>query len=175
MRKIIIFIFLASAFFYSCSEKTETAADWINKEQLLWDGQKYKDPEKAVEYLNNAIKLQQNNAETYHKRGTAYYNLGDYQRTIKDDSEAIRLAPKYAEAYNNRGGAYVRLGQYQSAVDDYNQAIRLKPNHAVFYNNRGVVYLKHGKKEAGCTDAKKACELGDCVTIEEAKVKGYCR
>ena len=175
MREIImiIFIFIIAAFVCSCADKT--ADDWISQEQQLWDGQKYTDPQKAIEYLNNAIRLQPNNAETYNKRGTAYYNLGQYENTIKDDSEAIRLAPQYPEAYNNRAGAYVRLGEFQKAIEDYNQAIRLKPNHPVFYNNRAVVHLKHGKKDVGCSDAKKACELGDCVTLEEANARKYCR
>jgi len=174
MRQITIFIFLSIAVLFACSENN-TVENWIQKEQQLWDGQKYEEPQKAIQYLNNAIILQPNNAELYSKRGTAYYNTGNYQRTVEDDSEAIRLAPEYAEAYNNRAGAYVKLRQFQSAVRDYDQAIALKPDSAIFYNNRAVVYLLQGKKDPGCRDAIKACDLGDCVTLEEARIKKYCR
>jgi tetratricopeptide (TPR) repeat protein len=174
MRKIIIFIFLVLTFICSCSEKKETALDWINKSDLLWNGGQYTEPKKAVEYLNNAIKLQPNNAETYNKRGSAYFNLGQYLRTIEDDSEAIRLKPDYALAHYNRGNAYVNLGQYQRAIEDYNQVVRLESNHADAYNNRGLLYLLQGNKGQGCPDVKKACKLGNCSGLEKAKVKGLC-
>jgi len=35
-----------------------TAVDCLYKAYALWDGQKVTDPQKAIEYLNNAIKLQ---------------------------------------------------------------------------------------------------------------------
>jgi tetratricopeptide (TPR) repeat protein len=34
--------------------------------------------------LNNAIKLQPNDAKTYNQRGDAYKNLGQYQCAIED-------------------------------------------------------------------------------------------
>lgn len=175
MRNIIISIFLFLTFLCSCSEKNKPELEWLEKEKTLWDGKQYTDPGKAIEYLNNAIKLQQNNAETYNKRGLAYYELGQYQRTIEDNSEAIRLNPDYVVAYNNRGTAYAKLGHYQKAIEDYKQVIRLKSNYADTYNNRGVVYILQGNKGLGCSDFKKACKLGNCKRLKEAKARGYCR
>jgi len=62
MQKIIILIFLILTFICSCSEKNKTASDWLEKEKALWDGKQYTDPKKAIKYLNNAIKLEPNNA-----------------------------------------------------------------------------------------------------------------
>ena len=150
--------------------------DWINKEQALWNGEKYTDPTKAIEYLNNAIKLQQNNASYYSKRGTAHYNLGQYQRAIEDYSEAIRLKPDYSLAYFNRGCIYVKNpDQYKQAIEDFNKAIKLNPDYTEAYNNLGGIYLIQGKKSLGCSNAQKACELGKCKLLEMAKGQGYCR
>jgi len=174
MRKIIVLIFLVLTFICSCSEKRETAEDWINKAQLLWNGKQYSDPQKAIEYLDKAIKLQPNNAKTYHERGIVYYALYQEQRAIEDYNEAIRLRPDYVLAYYNRGNAYANLRQYQRAIEDYNQVIRLKPNDADAYNNRGLVYFNQRNKELGCKDVKKACELGNCTALKEAKAKRLC-
>jgi tetratricopeptide (TPR) repeat protein len=46
---------------------------------------------KAIEYLNNGIKLKPGDALTYKNRGRAYYGLGQYQSAIEDYNEAIRL------------------------------------------------------------------------------------
>jgi tetratricopeptide (TPR) repeat protein len=113
----------------------------LKKLDALWDGKKYTHPKKAIEYLNNIIKLK----------------------------------PNEAVAYYNRGVIYSELGQYQRAIEDYNQAIRLKPDFGQVYTNRAVIYLNRGDKKQGCPDAQKACKLGNCLLLDMAKVKGYCR
>jgi len=133
------------------------------------------DPQKAIEYLNEAIKLKPDLAEAYNNRGKAYDDLGQHEQAITDYNEAVRLKPDLADAYYNRGKAYGDLGQHEQAITDYNEAIRLKPDYAQAYNNRGVAYFMQGNYEIGCPDAQKACELGNCKLLEWAKDKRYCR
>ena len=116
------------------------AVDWLDKALALWDVEKYTDPRKAMEYLNNAIKLQPDFKAAYNNRGNAYNDLGQPQRAIQDYDTAIRLKPDYADAYYNRGNAYYKLKQYQRAIQDYDTAIRLKPEDSASYNNRGLAY-----------------------------------
>jgi tetratricopeptide (TPR) repeat protein len=125
MRKIIICIFLVLTFICSCSEKNETAMDWINKVKPLWNGKQYTDPNKAVEYLSNAIKLQPNDAEAYNNRGVAYIYLGQYQQAFEDFNKAIGLKQDYASAYNNRGSAYLLQGNNELGCPDAKKACDL--------------------------------------------------
>ena len=136
-----------------------TAVDWFNKALSLWDGVKYTDLKKAIEYLNNAIKLQPDYSEAYNNRGAAYDNLGQQQRAIKDYSVAIRLQPDYSEAYNNRGNAYFNLGHHQRAIDDYDEAIRLESDDAAAYYNRGNAYRKIGQYQRAIEDYNQAIRL----------------
>lgn len=110
MRKIIVPLFLVLIFICSCSKMNDGAVVWFNKANSLWDGKKYTNPKKAIEYLCNAIKLQPDYPQAYYNRGNAYYGLGLYQRAIKDYTEAIRLKPKDVDAYYNRGNVYFYLG-----------------------------------------------------------------
>ena len=125
MRKIIFSIFLVLTFLCSCSKMSETAADWFDKAQALGDGEKYTNPEKAIEYLNNAIKLKPDDALAYNNRGAAYAELGQYQRAIEDYNEAIRLRPEDALAYNNRGLAYLIQGNSKLGCPDEQKACAL--------------------------------------------------
>jgi len=159
---------------HSFVEEFYTASDWINKAKQLWDGQQYTNPSKAIEYFSNAIKLQKNNAETYSNRGTAYYNLGQYQQAIEDYSEAIRIKPDYTLAYVNRANAYGGLRQFPQAIEDYNKVINLQPNSVDTSINRGIVYLNQGNKKLGCGDLQKACTMGSCRTLETAKDRKLC-
>lgn len=157
-------------------KKEETADDWISKEQALWNGSEYSDPAKAVEYLNNAIKLKQNNASYYNKRGLAYYHLGNYKSAIEDYNKAIRLKPDFSLAYYNRGCVYLKdPGQYKKAIEDFKKAIQQKPDYTEAYNNLGGIYFLQENRNLGCSNAQKACKLGNCKLLELAKSKGYCR
>jgi len=173
MRKILLSIFLILIFLCSTA-MGETAADWHYKAHALWDGEKYTDPKKAIEYLSNAIKLLPDDAKAYSDRGNAYNKLGQHQRAIEDFDKAISLKQDDADLYYNRGIAYDNLSQYQPAIEDYNKAIRLKTDYTDAYNNRGIAYLSQGNNELGCPDAQKACELGNCKLLEFAKGKGDC-
>ncbi|MCL1931242.1 MAG: tetratricopeptide repeat protein [Treponema sp.] len=92
-----------------------------------------------------AIKLDSNDAQTYAKRATAYYEKGQYDQAIKDFNEVIRLNPNNDWAYASRGEACFQKGQYDSAISDCTEAIRLNPNNALAYSTRGGAY--YDKKE----------------------------
>jgi hypothetical protein len=111
----------------------------------------------------------------YNNRGIYYGQSGRYELAIEDFNRAISLNNKYAIGYNNRGFAYAKIGRYQNAIEDFSQAIRLKPDYAKAYNNRAIINLNQNKIAPDCYDAQKACELGDCSVLNEAKSKGHCR
>ena len=70
-------------------------------------------------------------ALAYYGRGSAYSELGQFERAIEEYSGAIELDPQYAWAYACRGVAYCQLGQLEQAIEDCDEAIRLDPSDAV--------------------------------------------
>jgi protein O-mannosyl-transferase len=132
-------------------------------------------PSGAIYHFNKAININSNYADDYNNRGGVYANLGQHEAAIKDYNEAIRLKPDFAGAYFNRGTSYGITGQDQLAIEDLNEAIRLKPDFAGAYNNRAIVYLKQGDNIAGCNDARRACALGNCKTLESPASRKLCR
>jgi len=152
-----------------------TAGDWFNKTRTLFKDGKLTDPERAIEYLSEAIRQNPDFAEAYGGRGSAYAELKQYQRAIQDFDTIIRLKPNDARGYYNRGTTYGKYGQYQRAIQDFDTAIRLKPDHALAYNNRGIAYFFSGNKPEGCSSFIRACELGSCKGYESAKQKGHCQ
>jgi len=136
-----------------------TAVDWFYKAGALWVEEKYSDPKMAVEYLNNALKLQPDYADAYNSRGIAHASLGQYQRAIENFNEAIHLKPDYAMVYNNRGFAYSNLGQYQRAIEDFNEAVHLNPDYTKAYNNRGNAYYSLGQYQRAIENYNEALRL----------------
>ena len=136
-----------------------TAVDWIYRASSLWDGDKYIDPKKAIEYLTNAIKLQPDYIGAYNARGNTYAKLGHQQRAIEDYSKAVSLKPDHAGTYYNRAVAYYNLGQHPLAIADFDRVIRLQPDHVLAYYRRGVAYADLGRHQRAIEDYDKAVRL----------------
>jgi len=131
--------------------------------------------EEAIYHYNEAIRIKKNYDDAYFNRGIANFKLSQYRLAIEDYNHAIRLQPNFENAYNNRGAAYGMLGQNSRAIEDFNKAIQLKQDFADAYKNRGITYFNQGNKMMGCLDVQKACALGTCKLLEDAKRSGVCR
>jgi len=158
VHRIIISIFLFLVILCSCSDKSEQAADLINKADALLSEKEFKEPQKAIEYLTKAIELQPDNDYTYNMRGSIYMTTGKNQLAYDDFNKAIQLNSKMPNYYNNRGVICEKTGHYKEAIKDFDEAILFDSNAAQFYNNRGSTHLKHGDKRlAALTQIGRVC------------------
>jgi tetratricopeptide (TPR) repeat protein len=101
--------------------------------------------------LNQAIRLNPNDATAYYNRGIYYqqravqhYDRDDYyDRAIADYTEAIRLNPNNAMVYISRGLVYYQKKNYDQAIVDYEAALRIDPNGGA------RIYLEDAKRARG--------------------------
>jgi tetratricopeptide (TPR) repeat protein len=135
------------------------AGEWNQKAISLWEGGKYKDPDKAIEYLNESIRLDSKNPVSFNNRGVAYYNTGNRQLAIEEFNQALKLDINYADAYNNRGVVLFELRQYQKAIEDFNRVIRLKPQRVDSFLNRAAAYKNIWQYQNCLDDLKQALLL----------------
>jgi len=159
----------------SVADRSSGNVDWSQKAMALWTGDRYKDPNAAVNYWSRAISSKQNTAAAYNNRGLAYYGLKKYKEAIADYTQAIKLDQAYAAAYNNRGNSYYELHEYQMALRDFNQSIKLVPNYSKAYSNRALAHYQLDNRAAACGDFQKSCDQGDCEGIKWAMRNGICR
>ena len=150
-------------------------ADWSQKAMALWEDGKYKNPKKAVDYWDRAIRSKQNTVEAYNNRGLAYHELKQYDKAIDDFSQAIKLDPAHVAAYNNRGNAYYEMNEYELALVDFNRSLKRKPDYAKAHLNRGLVHYQMDKTDRACNDFQKACDHGDCDGTKWAMKNAICK
>jgi tetratricopeptide (TPR) repeat protein len=72
--------------------------------------------DRAIEDLDQSIRLNPNYADAFNVRGAAYGSKGQYDRAIEDYDQAIRLRSNFADAFYNRGSVYLRRGQLDPRV-----------------------------------------------------------
>lgn len=86
------------------------------------------DYERAITDLNQALKLQPDEASYYDSRGFAYAGKRDYSRAILDYNQALKLKPDAGYAYYHRGLVYRALGDRQKAIADFKKTFELTKN-----------------------------------------------
>jgi tetratricopeptide (TPR) repeat protein len=120
-----------------------------------------KEMKKGLEYLNKAINMCPDRADTYFKRGLFFDKYEKFEEALSDYNTAISLTQKSDIYYMNRGLLYSNIGQIDKALDDLNRAIELNPNNGLAYENRGYIKkLKLKDIKGAKKDFKKAKELG---------------
>ena len=83
--------------------------------------------DRAIQDLNNAIRLEPNYPEAYNSLGVAHAGKGEYDQAVTSYDQAIRLDPNYAIALYNRALALQALGHKPEADRDFSQAKQVGP------------------------------------------------
>lgn len=95
------------------------------------------DFEKAENYLQQALKIQPNNAEALRLLGVASALQKKYPEALKYFDKVIKLSPRNGVAHSNRGNVLQELGKYKDALLAYDVALSLESSYVEAYNNRG--------------------------------------
>jgi tetratricopeptide (TPR) repeat protein len=135
------------------------AVDEQSRLAALRQTEEEKQPELAISYYDEAIRLDPKDVTAYVNRADAYRHNGDYDRAISDYDRAISLDPGLAIAYFGRGFAYGRKGDYDRAIADYDQAVRLDPQNARALVLRGDAYSRKGDPGRAASDYNQAITL----------------
>ncbi len=108
-----------------------------------------KDYGRAIELLENSIRLDPSAAYAYNALGIAYLERANYPLAIAAFEDAIRRAPNWAYPRHNLALAHTQTGAYPAAVAEYRKAIELAPQYSYLHYNLGLVFQKiHRTREA---------------------------
>lgn len=120
-------------------------------------------PEKALELLNKAAKIDENNASILANRATIYLEQGEVDKAFYDSMKAFDIDPKNASNAFNIGQIYaLYLNKPDSAVKYFERAIKLDPyssESAPVYMNLSIMKKNYGDLKSAYNFAKKATEL----------------
>ena len=101
-------------------------------------------------------------ADTFNKRGTAYYRNTDYTHALADYSEAIKLSAECGQCYNNRGMARNQTGDYDGAIADFTAALKFEQHNPALwqvYFNRGIAWYHKNDNDHAIADYDLAIKL----------------
>jgi tetratricopeptide (TPR) repeat protein len=127
----------------------------------------------ALEYFNEAIRLNPNNAAIYVARGWIYRykDLGTRKKSLRDAAiadftEAIRIDPSNIIAYMERAKVYWDNGYFSSdnsffdkSIADCTTIIKLDPINVAAYLQRASSYKWKGDRNRGIADVETVLQI----------------
>lgn len=93
--------------------------------QLGTLAQKQGQTEKAIEYFNQALNLDNRHIEAYIGKGVSYYRLKNTEVAQQLFQEALKLNPESIEAHYNLGVTLRKINRYQEAFEHFSKALSL--------------------------------------------------
>ena len=109
----------------------KSAQDWLRQARLLWNCQRYTDPQAAVDCLTQALNIAPDNPELLNERGLALADAGFPDKAITDFSKAILQDASQASAFHNRGLLYMKMDKRDLACRDFRSAAALGDSRAL--------------------------------------------
>jgi tetratricopeptide (TPR) repeat protein len=113
----------------------------------------------AIAELDEAIRLDPDNAQDYNIRANAWDEMGVFDRALADYDEAIRINPNNPAVFHDRGIMWQHEGELDKALVDLDRAIRFSFADAIIYCNRGLVWYKKGGHDRALADFNHAIKL----------------
>jgi tetratricopeptide (TPR) repeat protein len=84
----------------------------------------------AVATFTKVIERKPDFAEAWNKRATAYFLMGENEKSLHDCDEVIKRNPSHFGALAGYGQIYWQLGQPERALSYFRRALRVNPNMA---------------------------------------------
>lgn len=117
--------------------------------------------DKAIESINNLIKLNPTIADYYADLHTVYLNLDSTSKALENINKAIQYNEEYAYYYYCRGEINFKLERWKEAISDYDNYLRLRRDDiASVYFSRGIAKAMI-KDDSACADLEQAKDLAE--------------
>ncbi|GAB4396315.1 MAG: hypothetical protein OHK0053_10110 [Microscillaceae bacterium] len=144
-------ILLANVPVFSQDSTYQKALHLLEKGQL---------PE-ALQYLENALAAEKENASLYYARGRVLLQMGENRQALSDFKKSTKLNKQAADFFFYQAVAQDSLNKLEEALQDYNRAIRLDDKQAHYYVARGHLFYKAKDYQTALSNLNYAIQMSE--------------
>jgi tetratricopeptide (TPR) repeat protein len=99
-------------------------------------------------------------------KADAFYNMTEFNESIKCYEEIIKLNPKDSICYNSKGKAHIAINQFKEALECFNEAIKIEPKPYYYFSKANAyIVLNQFNESLQC--------LNEAIKIEPDNVEHY--
>jgi len=99
----------------------------------------------AIEYLNQALRLNPEGPMVLYDLGHALAIAGRFPEAETNFQAALQIMPEFVEAHNNLGLVLMRLGRPEEAITQYQAALKYAPDDAAAHKNLADAFAARGR------------------------------
>jgi tetratricopeptide (TPR) repeat protein len=123
--------------------------------ELYWLVRQY---QKGIDYVNKALKIDENLAKGYYIKGSIYRESGDTSRAISSLETATEQDNKYEYAYHDLGVIYAAR-KHPLGLQYFESALRLNPSNESALYGRARLLQDLGELDAAINEYRKISEI----------------
>lgn len=114
----------------------------------------------AIDYYDNALKLQPHSIEAYYGKAKFLQDIGDWENAALTYNALLEVDPHYKNAYYNLGAIeLLSTKKYEKALGYFDKAINADANYVEAYYARGTCYEALGNKKKALENYSIALQL----------------
>ena len=122
-----------------------------------WDGRG--DKNAAVEWYQKACRCNRRSVLALSNLATAFYEIGDYRRSLKCSCRALKMDARNLSALINQGNVLYQQKKYAAALEAYRKAFEINPQYFIAAVNLANTCLDLKDYEAAKSYAEIAVKL----------------
>jgi tetratricopeptide (TPR) repeat protein len=127
-------------FAFACSESADT-----KKHRFLLKGNaelEDQHEEMALQYFNEALKIDSCFADAHNNLGTLHYRQKEYDKAIHYYTQAIACKPDFQLAYFNRANTFYEFKKPEPALSDIKEVLKVTPDTVPAIFLLGLIYTQ---------------------------------
>ncbi|MFZ1026696.1 MAG: tetratricopeptide repeat protein [Limnoraphis robusta] len=128
--------------------------------------------EKALQSINKAIELDDQDVLFWKIKSLVLYELERYEEELVSYNKAIELDDQDVSLWKIRGQVLYKLERYEEALVSYNKAIELDDQDVSLWEPRGQVLYKLERYEEALASFNKVIELDDQQDVLLWEIRG---
>ena len=113
----------------------------------------------AIDYFNNALKIDSNSIEAHYAKGKFLQIAGDYENALSEYNSILVISPEHQDATFNIGAIYYEQKKYDEAMQQFETTIKRDQNFFRGYYGRGRCFEAKGEKQKAMDDYKHCLAL----------------
>ena len=112
--------------------------------------------QKAIDYLNQALRLSSFNEYAYFYKGVVYAESGDTARAVSNLQTALEQAPNFVQPYIELAKINTAQKHYREAATYIESGLRYDPGNATLYINQGYNLVAQHYPDSAMASFKRA-------------------
>lgn len=105
--------------------------------------------DRALEFINQALKIDANNLAALKAAGDANFDKGDYPQAATFYERYLRQKPDDQSVQTDYGATFFQRTppDYDRAIQGFQKTLQLNPTHEIALQNTALAHLKKGDKQ----------------------------